>query len=442
MWLLARGLGATQTAILVLDPKGDLELERDLRAIAAARGRPFVVFDPYDEATDRWNPIWADDPGAVVARLVAPVEADSDSDASHYSRVLRVHLGLVAEALHAAGRWPVALPALLRCAQRGRFERVATLARDAGADAELWERIEDHLAALGERVTQGQLDGSLRALEVVAGQSWRRVLTPDPDRGAVTLPAAMAAGAVVLWKTHVEDVKEEAETITTLALADIGAAALTLPPHAEWALLIDEFGSVLQGRAGERAVALMQRARSSHGQIAVSTQSVSDVASATGNEQLLASLTDNFTGFVLHRQTSPESRDWLAMLLGTRELWQSTDRTSAGGSRMEGSGSRRRAAEFLVRPDAFKLLRPGEAVVWSTLGPAPEQVTVTPGPTLEPGVTGDAAGAYRPLGLATLDDALGAEPDTALSDVDELDPDLEQLAADDGQVVAHEDLLP
>ncbi len=167
----------------------------------------------------------------------------------------------------------------------------------------------------------------------------------------------MAAGAVVLWKTHVEDIKEEAETITTLALADVAAAALTLPAGIEWALLVDEFGSVLQGRAGERAVALMQRARSSHGQVAVSTQSVADVASATGNEQLLASLADNFTGFVLHRQTSPESRDWLAMLLGTREIWQSTDRTSGGGARTDGSGSRRRAAEFVVRPDDFKRLR-------------------------------------------------------------------------------------
>jgi hypothetical protein len=149
----------------------------------------------------------------------------------------------------------------------------------------------------------------------------------------------------------------------------------------------------------------MQRARSSHGQVAVSTQSVSDVASATGNQQLLASLTDNFTGFVLHRQTSPESRDWLAMLLGTRELWQSTDRTSGGGVMLEGTGSRRRAAEFVVRPDEFKLLRPGEAIVWSTLGPPPVQVTVTPGPTLDPGNAGGGA-VYRPLDIATIADAL------------------------------------
>ncbi len=238
--------------------------------------------------------------------------------------------------------------------------------------------------------------------EEVAGQAWRRVLTPSDD-GAVTLPAAMAAGAVVLFKTHVEDLKEEAEVITTLALADIAAAALTLPAGIEWALLVDEFGSVLQGRAGERAVALMQRARSSHGQVALSTQSVADIASATGNDQLLASLADNFTGFVLHRQTSPESRDWLAMLLGTRELWQSTDRTQ--GARSSGVGSRRRAAEFVVRPDDFKELRTGEAVVWTTLGPKPEQVSVTPGPQLPVGAT-TSSQVYRLIEVRTLGAAL------------------------------------
>lgn len=404
-WLLARGLAADQTAILALDPKGDPDLERDLRAIAAERDRPFVVFDPFETETDAWNPVWADDAGAVVARVVAPVEASSDSDASHYSRVLRVHLGLVAEALRAAGRWPVALPALLRCAQRHRFAQILDLAANAGADAGLQERLSDHAAALMQHRTQGQLDGSLLALEVVVGSTWRRVLTPNEEIGAVTLPEAMAAGAVVLWRTHVEDAKEEAETITTLALADIAAAALTLPDGAQWALLVDEFGSVLQGRAGAWAVALMQRARSSHGQVAVSTQSVLDIASATGNEQLLASLADNFTGFVLHRQTSPESRDWLAMLLGTREIWQSTDRTAGGGARADGVGTRRRAAEFVVRPDDFKLLRTGEAVVWTTLGPAAEQVRVTPGPELAGGSVASGS-VYSPVSIGTAAAAL------------------------------------
>jgi type IV secretory pathway TraG/TraD family ATPase VirD4 len=402
--LLARGLAESNVAVLAVDPQSDPGLEHDLRAIAAARERPYVVFDPYDPASDRWNPIWADDPGAVVARLVAPVEANPDSDASHYSRVLRVHLGLVCEALHAAGRWPVALPTLLRVAQRPRFGRLVALAgATAEDDPDLLERLKDHEQALAERVTQGQLDGSLRALEVVAGQAWRNVLTPGAH-GAVPLPAAMAAGAVVLWKTHVEDIKEEAETITTLALADIGAAARTLSEDAQWVLLLDEFGSVLQGRAGGRAIALMQRARSTHGQVLVSTQSVSDIPSATGNQHLLGALTDNFTAFIAHRQASPESRDWLAKLFGTREIWQSTDRTMRG--RADGTGSRRRAAEFIIRPDEFRQLGPGEAFIATTLGPPPERAIVTPGPRLDARHAPTAKHVYRPLLSAAPDELL------------------------------------
>jgi hypothetical protein len=413
--LLARGLGEPTVAILALDPKSDPGLERDLRGIAAARSRPFVLFDPYDPASERWNPVWADDPGALVARLVAPIEANPDSDASHYSRVLRVHLGVVCEALKAAGRWPVALPVLLRVAQRPRFERIAALAQAAGAERDLLERVTDHAQALGERTTQGQLDGSLRALEVVAGQAWRHVLTPS-ERGAVTLPAAMAGGAVVLWKTHVEEIKEEAETITTLALADVGAAARTLTADRQWVLLLDEFGAVLQGRAGARAVALMQRARSSHGQVLVSTQSVSDIPSATGNVHLLGALTDNFTGFVAHRQTSPESRDWLAKLFGTREIWQSTDRTIGG--RVDGAGSRRRAAEFIIRPDQFRQLAPGEAIIGTTLGPPPERVTVTPGPPLSGEGAASAAPVYRPISSPSPSELL-ADPASGANSVAE-----------------------
>ena len=179
-------------------------------------------------------------------------------------------------------------------------------------------------------------------------------------------------------------------------------------------LLLDEFGSVLQGRAGARAVALMQRARSSHGQVLVSTQSVSDVPSATGNEHLLGALTDNFTGFVAHRQTSPESRDWLAKLFGTREIWQSTDRTSSG--RADGAGSRRRAAEFIVRPDEFRQLGPGEAIVATTLGPPPEQGHVTRGPGRSSTTRAQRRSVYRPIAESRARELLADVDPHALED--------------------------
>ena len=76
------------------------------------------------------------------------------------------------------------------------------------------------------------------------------------------------------------------------------------------------------------------------------------------------------------------SREWVAKLLGTRELWQSTDRTGGGGRYAEGTGSRRRVREFLVRPDRLKNLGVGEAYVWTAAGPPPELVEVAIPPPL------------------------------------------------------------
>jgi hypothetical protein len=85
-------------------------------------------------------------------------------------------------------------------------------------------------------------------------------------------------------------------------------------------LLLDEFGAVIK-MAAQREIAILQRGRSHGGQVIMITQSVADVEALAGQKGLLASLTDNFAGVVAHRQTSPEWRDWLAKLMGTRALW-------------------------------------------------------------------------------------------------------------------------
>ena len=55
--------------------------------------------------------------------------------------------------------------------------------------------------------------------------------------------------------------------------------------------------------------------------------------------------------------------------MGTTALWQSTDQTS--GHTATGAGTRRRVREFRVGSDEFALLRTGEAVIHTTLGPPP-----------------------------------------------------------------------
>jgi hypothetical protein len=90
----------------------------------------------------------------------------------------------------------------------------------------------------------------------------------------------------------------------------------------------------------------------------------------------LASLTDNFTGFAIHRQNAPETRDWLAKLMGTTAIWQSTDQTTGHGAAHSGRGSRRRVRQFRVSADTFAELERGEAIVYSTLGGRPQRAHV------------------------------------------------------------------
>jgi hypothetical protein len=383
---------------LVLDPKGDGRLARDLSSLANYLGRPFIVFDPMAEDSDRWDPLWSLEPGRTVARIVSPLQ----SSEPYYADTLRIHLGVVAEALQLLGLWPVSMPLLLDAAQADSFDLITRHVRRSGGPPELTRRVEEQALFLSSPSGRRDIASGAARLRVVVGTSWRGVLSPRPDGRAVQLPAALRAGAIVLWRTWVEDLPDEAEAITTLALADIIAAAAGLNGETEWVVLLDEFGSVMEGNASRRALGVLGRARSAGGQAIVVTQSAADVPTATGSDSLLESLADNFSAFVVHRQTSAASREWVAKLLGTRELWQSTDRTGGAGRFTDGTGSRRRVREFLVRPDQLKDLGVGEAYVWTAAGPPPELVDVAIAPSLAQRPPGSKEGVYLEAGAREL----------------------------------------
>jgi type IV secretory pathway TraG/TraD family ATPase VirD4 len=168
---------------------------------------------------------------------------------------------------------------------------------------------------------------------------------------------------------------DEAAALSVLALADLHDAAEQA--RAPWTLLLDEFGAVIK-MAAARGVAILQRGRSHRGQVVVITQSAADIEALTGQPGLLASLTDNFAGVVAHRQTSPESRDWLAKLMGTRALWQSTQATAGHGSQHSGRGSARRVREFRIGSDVFSGLGRGEAVIYTPLAGDPATAQILP----------------------------------------------------------------
>jgi TraM recognition site of TraD and TraG/Type IV secretion-system coupling protein DNA-binding domain len=365
------------SALLCVDPKGDPPTEAFLRRLATAAGRPFVLFDPLSAESDHWQPLWGERPSAVVARALAGIEKSEP----YYFNTLRQHVTLIATVLHASGHWPPSFPLLVEASQLQRFDRVVLLARGLRQEQpELWRRVSDHQEWVQSREGKQALNGGLVLLDLVVGDAWRPVLAPRAAAGAaapvgVSIAAAIRAGAVVLWRTHVDEMPDEARAITAVALADIHASAI----HADgkpWTLMLDEFGAIVQTCAPQ-ALALLQRGRTHNGQVHVITQSIADVEALTGQTGLLDSLSDNFAGFVVHRQTSPDSRDWLAKLMGTTALWQSTDQTSGHGMSSTGAGSRRRVREFRVGSDTFAELPLGEALIYS-IHAKPTRVLVDP----------------------------------------------------------------
>ena len=367
-----------RSALFFVDQKGDPYAEAFLRNLAATMEVPFILFDPRANDSDHWQPLWGERPAEVVARVLAGIQTSEP----YYADVLRKHVGIVASVLHIAEYWPPSFPLLVEASQLTRFDRIQALAaKHNEIHPELSRRVQSHARFVASSEGHRALAGGLTRLDLVIGEAWRSVLTPRSDPSGqpfgVSLTHAITERAVVLWRTHVDLMPDEAQTITAVILNDIHASAVEAQTDgaARWTCVLDEFGVVV-ARAADQALALLQRGRTHEGQVLVVTQSVADIEALTGQPGLLASMADNFAGFIIHRQSAPESRDWLAKLMGTTALWQSTDQTS--GHVATGAGSRRRVREFRISSDTFSELRVGEAIIHTTLGPPPTTVQVQP----------------------------------------------------------------
>jgi len=381
----ARKLIAARTldqgaALFVLDQKGDPEDVEQMKALAAAAAVPFILFDSQDPETDRWQPLWGS-PDVVAARAVEPIKQSEP----YYYDVLRRHLDVVCKVLHAAEMWPPSVPLLVDACLPTNYTQVLEVSNRLGEEhAAIRQRADSHGLFVSSPRGMEDLAGGTFRLEVALALAGRQLVTPRRTSSGlmagVRLVDAMRQRAVVMWRTHADTMPDEAAALSVLALADIHDAAEQA--GVPWTLLLDEFGAVIK-MAAQRGVAILQRGRSHGGQVIVITQSVADVDALTGQPGLLASLTDNFAGVVAHRQTSPESRDWLAKLMGTRALWQSTSQTGSHGQTHTGRGSARRVREFRISSDTFAALGAGEAVIYTPIAGDPKRGHIIPS-TLTP----------------------------------------------------------
>ena len=294
-------------ALFFVDQKGDPYAEEFLRDLAAAAGVAFILFDPRADDSDHWQPLWGQRPAEVVARVLAVIQTSEP----YYADVLRLHVGIVARVLHTAGCWPPSFPLLVEASQLARFDRVVALAREhKNTQPELWLRVERHARFVASKEGEKALSGGLVRLALVIGEAWRSVLTPHTDPTGqpvgVSLVNAIREGAIVLWRTHVDVMPDEAQTVTAIILNDTHASAVEAQEHgpALWTCVLDEFGAVIS-TASDQALALLQRGRTHDGQVLVVTQSIADIEALTGKPGLLASMADNFAGFVIIAKAPP-----------------------------------------------------------------------------------------------------------------------------------------
>jgi hypothetical protein len=270
---------AQGAALFVLDQKGDQEDVAQMKRLAAAAGVPFILLDSQDPGTDRWQPLWGS-PDGVAARAVEPIR---QSEPSYYDS-LRRHLDIVCKVLHAADRWPPSVPFLIDCCAPLRYPSVLAIAEQLGAKhARLTRRTMEHGRYVHSPQGVKDLAGATNRLEVALALAGRQLVTPrltnDGQAVAVRLVEALQQRAVVMWRTHADTMPDEAAALSVLALADLHDAAEQA--RAPWTLLLDEFGAVIK-MAATRAVAILQRGRSHHGQVIVITQSAADIEALTG----------------------------------------------------------------------------------------------------------------------------------------------------------------
>ena len=137
--LAARTL-TQKAALLILDQKGDEEDVEQMSRLAAAAEVPFVLIDPQDPGSDRYQPLWGT-PAQVAARAVEPIKQSEP----YYYDVLRLHLDAVCRVLHAADRWPPSIPFLIDACHPHHFEALAEIAQRLGdPHGHLFRRVEDH----------------------------------------------------------------------------------------------------------------------------------------------------------------------------------------------------------------------------------------------------------------------------------------------------------
>jgi hypothetical protein len=335
-WIAVRaiehGIGA-----IVLDPKGDRDLRRELCKAALSAGKPFIEWTPRGPSV--YNP-YARGSETEIADKVLAGERFTEP---HYLRQAQRFLGHEVRTLRKAGL-EVSLEALVRHLDPLRLEVLARSLPEAEAQG-----VHDYLDSLTTR-QQSDLTGVRDRLAIMAESDigpWLDPRTAEVER--LDLLEAAKAGAVVYFNLEADRRPLLAQMLGAAIVQDLQAMVAALQGRPVGTLvMIDEFSAIVP----ERIVGLFGRASGAGVSLVLGTQELADLR-LPGREMLLEQVMGNLSVLIAHRQVVLASAEMIAGMTETRGVWRTSHHSDGGKTRTRGLENVLRAEQIMSLPQGW-----------------------------------------------------------------------------------------
>ena len=319
---------------IVIDPKGDRDLCRELREVARYTGRQFIEWTPQGPSV--YNP-YARGSETEIADKVLAGERFTEP---HYLRQAQRYLGHAVRMLRGAGL-QVSLRALVEQLDPMRLEMLARSLPAQGAQA-----THEYLDELTKR-QQSDLAGVRDRLAIMAESDIGPWLDPETEGvQRLDLLDAVKARAVVYFSLEADRRPLLAQMLGAAIVQDLQAMVAALQGRPLGTLvMIDEFSAIVP----ERVVGLFARARGAGVSLLLGTQELADLR-VPGREALHDQVLGNLSTLIAHRQVLPASAELIARMTETRGVWRTSHHSDGGHTRTREHENVLRAEQIMGLP--------------------------------------------------------------------------------------------